>query len=159
MRVHSYYQYTSAHFPFPIFPVLILPTNTPLSIPFPPSLPPSLLTAEKKTAVGVVQGNIDEAGELVSTDIACTAEFLPPPPLTLLPSHPSQLEQMDVEIHDMPVSVRPQLKQRLENYRTELKRIGREFVSYLPPHDPLWDGSQSIFSLHLSLSLPPLLPT
>jgi len=72
---------------------------------------PNLTGTEKKTAVGVVQGNMDEAGEL--------------------------LEQMDVEIHDMPVSVRPQLKQRLENYRTELKRIGKEFVSLfiilLPP--------------------------
>ena len=41
----------------------------------------------------------------------------------------SQLEQMDLEIHDLPVSVRRQAKQRLENYRHELKRIEKEFVS------------------------------
>ena len=131
IRVHGYCHYTSTHVPFQSF----------LFSSLPPSLPPSLLSAEKKTAVGVVQGNIDEAGELVSTEmiiVASTLEFLPPPllppsPLTLLPSHPSQLEQMDVEIHDMPVSVRPQLRQRLDNYKTELKRIGREFVSIPPP--------------------------
>lgn len=42
-----------------------------------------------------------------------------------------QLEQMDVEIHDMPQAVRPQMKQRVESYRKELNRLKKEFVSNL----------------------------
>lgn len=43
-----------------------------------------------------------------------------------------QLEQMDVEIHDMPQAVRPQMKQRVESYRKELNRLKKEFVSTFP---------------------------
>ena len=36
---------------------------------------------------------------------------------------------MDVEVHDVAVSLRPQLNQRVQNYRGELKRLNKEFVS------------------------------
>jgi vesicle transport through interaction with t-SNAREs protein 1 len=51
--------------------------------------------------VGVVQGNIDEAREL--------------------------LDQMDLEIHDIPSDVRPQYKQRLTSYKHELERLKKDF--------------------------------
>ena len=41
----------------------------------------------------------------------------------------TQCEQMGVELHDVSASVRPALKGRLENYRKELARIHKEFVS------------------------------
>jgi vesicle transport through interaction with t-SNAREs protein 1 len=62
---------------------------------------PNLVGTEKKTAVGVVQGNIDEAREL--------------------------LDQMDLEIHDIPSDVRPQYKQRLTSYKHELERLKKDF--------------------------------
>ena len=73
----------STNSPFPSSPFSSFP-STPLSLP----LPPSLLSAEKKTAVGVVQGNIDEAGELVSTEISIisTSSLLAPSPPYLLTS-------------------------------------------------------------------------
>lgn len=39
-----------------------------------------------------------------------------------------QLEQMDLEIHDMPANVRPTLTGRLRNYRAELQRLKKELV-------------------------------
>lgn len=62
---------------------------------------PNLTGTEKKTAIGVVDGILDEAGEL--------------------------LEQMDLELRDVPATSRPQLKQRLDKYRAELKRLRKEF--------------------------------
>ena len=76
----------------PLLPSLLPRPSLPSSLPPSPPLLPSLLSAEKKTAVGVVQGNIDEAGELVSTEIvivASTLEFLPPHLLTSSPPSPS----------------------------------------------------------------------
>lgn len=40
-----------------------------------------------------------------------------------------QCEQMEVELHDVSPTVRPALKGRLENYRKELDRLRKEFVS------------------------------
>ena len=62
---------------------------------------PNLTGTEKKTACGVVQGNIDESGEL--------------------------LEQMEVELHDLPPAVRPPLTHRMGNYRAELERLKKQF--------------------------------
>ena len=36
---------------------------------------------------------------------------------------------MDVESHDVAKELRPQLTQRVQNYRAELKRLTKEFVS------------------------------
>lgn len=36
---------------------------------------------------------------------------------------------MDLELRDVPAELRPQLKQRLDKYRGELKRLRKEFVS------------------------------
>ncbi|XP_003382490.1 PREDICTED: vesicle transport through interaction with t-SNAREs homolog 1A-like [Amphimedon queenslandica] len=62
---------------------------------------PNLIGTEKKTAIGVVQGNIDEAGEL--------------------------LDQMDLEIHDVPQDNRGAAKKRLTSYKHELERLKKEF--------------------------------
>jgi vesicle transport through interaction with t-SNAREs protein 1 len=62
---------------------------------------PNLTGTDKKTAIGVVEGNIDEANELC--------------------------EQMEVELHDVGPSTRPALKGRLDNYRKELTRLRKEF--------------------------------
>ncbi|XP_064392253.1 vesicle transport through interaction with t-SNAREs homolog 1A-like [Halichondria panicea] len=62
---------------------------------------PNLVGTEKKTAVGVVQGNIDEAREL--------------------------LEQMDLELYDAAPDVRPALIRRVENFKRELSRLRKEF--------------------------------
>lgn len=35
---------------------------------------------------------------------------------------------MDLELRDVPAELRPQLKQRLDKYRGELKRLRKEFV-------------------------------
>ena len=37
---------------------------------------------------------------------------------------------MELELHDVSAGVRPKLKQRLENYHKELKRLKKEFVSF-----------------------------
>ena len=42
---------------------------------------------------------------------------------------PVQCEQMEVELHDVAPSARPGLKGRLDNYRKELSRIRKDFVS------------------------------
>ena len=47
-----------------------------------------------------------------------------------LPTIVSQLEQMDVELHDVTPSLRTKLSQRLRNYQEELKRLNKEFVSH-----------------------------
>ena len=36
---------------------------------------------------------------------------------------------MGVEIHDVPKDLRPQLENRVQSYRGELKRLNKEFVS------------------------------
>ena len=77
--------------------------------------------AEKRTAIGVVQGNIDEAGELVS---ACESLF------KLLYHRISQLDQMDLEIHDVPTELRPQFTQRMKTYKKELDRLRKDFVRH-----------------------------
>ena len=38
---------------------------------------------------------------------------------------------MDLELRDVPAELRPQLKQRLDKYRGELKRLRKEFVSII----------------------------
>ena len=45
---------------------------------------------------------------------------------------PLQCEQMEVELHDVEQSARPSLKGRLANYRKELTRLRKEFVSPSP---------------------------
>ena len=37
---------------------------------------------------------------------------------------------MDLEIHDVPIDLRPQFKQRLTSYKHELERLKKEFVSF-----------------------------
>ena len=39
------------------------------------------------------------------------------------------MEQLELEIQDMQASVKPQMKDRLKNYRKELERLRKEFVS------------------------------
>ncbi len=44
-------------------------------------------------------------------------------------THTLQLEQMDLELHDASTDVRPALIRRVENYKRELSRLRKEFVS------------------------------
>ncbi len=48
-----------------------------------------------------------------------------------------QLDQMDLEIHDVSTDLRPSVKQRLVNYKRELNRLRKDFVSV-----------KSIYSVH-----------
>ena len=80
------------------------------------------------------------------------AESLPPLP-PLLPS--LQLDQMDLEIHDVAAEVRPQCTQRLRTYKKELDRLKKEFVRMLTATNNRERKSSP--SLSPSLPLIPLL--
>ncbi|XP_065910159.1 vesicle transport through interaction with t-SNAREs homolog 1A-like [Dysidea avara] len=62
---------------------------------------PNLTGTDKKTEVGVVQGNLDEAKELV--------------------------DQMEIEIHDMASEQQPAATKKLKSYRSQLDTLQKEF--------------------------------